>query len=213
MPPGCTSSAFKIGTLQHGLECLQGRRRREARPHVGASIFTDWWAYKFEVIDAIPENAAILHEQAVTVSFNSDSNELARRLNTEAAKAVKYGGVAEADALKFVTLHPARQLGIDDRVGSIEPGKDADLALWSAPPLSSYARCERTLIDGRCYWSRDDDARWREAVRTERTRIVQIILGLDEADREGERPGSSRGRTSAMDNLPGECGCCEEEVR
>ena len=95
------------------------------RAGAGASSFSDWWAYKFEVYDAIPYNGAILHERGVVTSFNSDSSELARRLNFEAAKAVRYGGVPEPEALKFVTANPAQQLGIGERVGSLEPGKDA----------------------------------------------------------------------------------------
>ena len=137
---------FKIGTFQHVLE---GYKVADAiaKMGTGASTFSDWWAYKFEVYDAIPYNGALMHDADVVVSFNSDSDELARRLNTEAAKAVKYGGVTQEEALKFVTLNPAKQLRIDKRVGSLEPGKDADFVIWSGNPLSTYSICEQTWID------------------------------------------------------------------
>ncbi|TLY32950.1 MAG: hypothetical protein E6K56_02110 [Ignavibacteria bacterium] len=126
----------------------------------GASSFSDWWAYKFEVYDAIPYNGALMHDEGVVVSFNSDSDEMARRLNTEAAKAVKYGGLSEEEALKFVTINPAKQLQIDKRAGSLEAGKDADFVLWSGDPLSTYSICEQTWIDGRKYFDRTRTGRW-----------------------------------------------------
>ena len=119
---------FKIGTFQHVLEGYKVADAIRDRA-LGASAFSDWWAYKVEVQDAIPHNGAIMHEVGVVVSFNSDSDDLARRMNVEAAKAVKYGGLSEEDALKFVTLNPAIQLGIEERVGSLEKGKDADFVL------------------------------------------------------------------------------------
>jgi N-acetylglucosamine-6-phosphate deacetylase len=156
-----------IGTLQHILEGYKVADRMRQHGAM-ASAFSDWWAYKFEVYDAIPDNGAIMHDVGIVVSFNSDSAELARHLNTEAAKAIKYGDVPAEEALKFVTLNPAKQLRIDDRVGSIEAGKDADLVLWSGPPLSTLARCEQTWVDGRLMFSleldrqrRQRDARWR----------------------------------------------------
>ncbi len=194
---------FTIGTFQHGLECYKVAEsvKRFAR---GASIFSDWWAYKYEVVDAIPENASILQKVGVVVSLNSDSDELARRLNTEAAKAVKYGGVAPVEALKMVTINPAIQLGIDDRVGSLEPGKDADFAIWSGDPLSSFSHCVATWIDGRCYWSRDEDAAAREHVAAERARLIQLALTA---------PGGRAGIPAAMRDSfqPGDCGCSELE--
>jgi imidazolonepropionase-like amidohydrolase len=167
---------FRIGTFQHVLE---GYKVAEAirTAAVGASSFSDWWAYKFEVYDAIPDNGAILREAGVCVSFNSDSDELARRLNTEAGKAVKYGGVPPAEALKFVTLNPAVQLGIEARVGSLEAGKDADFAIWSADPLSYAAVCEQTWIDGAQRFSREHDRQLREGVQAERRRLLQLALG------------------------------------
>ncbi|MEC9374585.1 MAG: amidohydrolase, partial [Planctomycetota bacterium] len=169
---------FTIGTFQHVLE---GYKVAEAiRDNaLGGSSFSDWWAFKFEVYDAIPHNGAIMHEVGVTVSFNSDSDELARRMNAEAAKAVKYGGVSPEEALKFVTLNPAKQLRIDDRVGSLEPGKDADFVIWSGDPLSTLSRCEATYIDGREYFSRTRDAELRKAADAERRRIAQKILSKD----------------------------------
>lgn len=166
---------FKIGSFQHVLE---GYKVAEAiKDHaIGASSFSDWWAYKFEVFDAVPYNGAIMHDVGVTVTFNSDSSEVARRLNTEAAKAVKYGDVDPEEALKFVTLNVAKQLKIDDRVGSIAPGMDADLAVWTASPLSSFARCERTFVDGREMFSLEKDAELRRKMIAERDRIIQKII-------------------------------------
>jgi N-acetylglucosamine-6-phosphate deacetylase len=177
---------FKIGTFQHVLE---GYKVAEAiREHaLGGSAFSDWWAYKQEVIDAIPYAGAIMHEVGVTVSFNSDDNELARRMNTEAAKAVKYGGVDRAEALKFVTLNPAIQLGIEDHVGSLEVGKDADFVVWSGDPLSTLSRCERTFIDGREYFSIERDAELRAIAKSERNRLMQKVL--TEGDKKKRPPG------------------------
>ena len=138
----------------------------------GASTFSDWWAYKFEVYDAIPYNGALMWERGVVVSFNSDSSELARRLNLEAAKAVKYGHVPEAEALKFVTLNPAIQLGIDHRVGSLELGKDADFVLWSGSPLATSSIALETWLDGRLYFSRKHDLAQRTALEEERRQLV-----------------------------------------
>ena len=166
---------FKVATFQHGLE---GYKLAEALAAHGAGVstFSDWWAYKYEVIDAIPYNGALMHDVGVVVSYNSDSDELARRLNTEAAKAVKYGGVSEEEALKFVTINPARQLRIDNRVGSIEAGKDADFVIWSGSPLSPYTICEQTWIDGRRYFDRDEDRAMNAEVQKERTVLIQKIL-------------------------------------
>jgi adenine deaminase len=117
-----------------------------------------------------------MHNAGAVVSYNSDSDELARRLNTEAAKAVKYGGVSEEEALQFVTLNPAKQLHVDDRVGSIAPGKDADLAVWSGSPLSTQSRCEQTWIDGRRYFDRDEDRLLRAEREKMRAGLVQKVL-------------------------------------
>jgi N-acetylglucosamine-6-phosphate deacetylase len=163
---------LRIGTFQHVLE---GYKVADAiaKAGAGASSFSDWWGYKFEVFDAIADNAAILHEQGVLVSINSDSDEHARRLNTEAAKAVKYGRVAPHEALMFVTANPAKQLGVFARTGSLTAGKDADVALWSADPLSYDAICTATWVDGRQLFSRARDAECRVRILQERTRLLQ----------------------------------------
>ena len=178
---------FKIGTFQHVLE---GYKVADAiaQNAMGASSFSDWWGYKFEVYDAIPENGAILHEAGVLVSFNSDSSEHARRLNTEAGKAVKYGGVQPWEALCFVTRNPAMQLGIFDRTGSLTAGKDADLVLWSDDPLSYAARCEATWVDGRQMFSLANDAAARAGIARERQRLLTkaVAAGKDRTAREGD---------------------------
>ncbi|MBI1903001.1 MAG: amidohydrolase family protein [Planctomycetia bacterium] len=187
----CERYQVRIGTLQH---ILEGYKIADiiARHGAGGSSFSDWWAYKFEVLDAIPYNGALMHSAGVVVSFNSDDAELARRLNTEAAKAVKYGGVSEVEALKFVTLNPARQLRIDGYVGSIEPGKDADLAVWSAPPLSSRAVCEQSWVDGRKLFDRQEDIAARPNRESMRAALIQRILATNAPMAEPGEPISRR---------------------
>ena len=138
---------FKVRTFQHVLEGYKVATEI-ARHGAGASTFADFWGYKMEAYDAIPYNSAIMMRHGIVVSVNSDSDELARRLNIEAAKMMRYGGLTEEEALKLVTLNPAIQLGIDQRVGTIDVGKDADLVIWSTHPLSVYAHAEQTFIDG-----------------------------------------------------------------
>ena len=169
---------FTIGTFQH---ILEGYKVADVMAEHGAagSSFSDWWAYKLEVYDAIPYNGALMHQQGVLVSFNSDSDELARRMNLEAAKAVKYGGLSEEEALKFVTINPARQLRIQDRVGSIEPGKDADFVIWSGSPLSTYTMCEQTWVDGRRFFDREEDQRMQEEGNRQRATLIQKILSRE----------------------------------
>jgi imidazolonepropionase-like amidohydrolase len=147
---------FKVRTFQHVLEGYKVASEI-ARHGAGASTFADFWAYKMEAYDAIPYNAAIMAAHGVNVSINSDSDERARRLYWDAAKMVKYGGVSELEALKMVTLNPAWQLGIDKRVGSLEPGKDADVAIFSAHPFDPSTRVEMTLVDGIVYFDRSKD--------------------------------------------------------
>lgn len=167
---------FIIGTYQHGLEAYKvAESVREYS--LGASIFSDWWAYKVEVQDAIPQAGPVMWEAGVNVSYNSDSDNMVRRLNTEAAKAIKYGNVPEDEAFKFVTINPAYQLGIQDRVGSIEIGKDADLAIWSGYPMSTLSQCEQTWIDGRQYFSIEKDQQMRTRIATERARLIAKING------------------------------------
>ena len=212
---------FRIGTFQHVLEGYKVAEAIKAHA-IGGSAFSDWWAYKVEVQDAIPFNGALMHEVGVSVSFNSDSNELARRLNIEAAKAVKYGGVKPEEALKFVTLNAARQLAIDDRVGSLEVGKDADLALWSGDPLSTYTRCVATWIDGREYFSLAQDRKHRERIAAQRRRLIAKLLGLkketpdweDEDEEEEGRRRRKRPSDRAFQRFEcGVCGCAGEESR
>ncbi len=159
-----------------------------------ATIFTDWWAYKVEAYDAIPYNGAILYEQGVVVSFNSDSAELARRMNTEAAKAVKYGNVPPEEALKFVTLNAAKQLHLDHRIGSLDVGKDADFVIWNDLPLSAYSVCEQTWIDDCKYFDIEEDRHLREQVAAQRTKLVQKILNKDKKARK-DKDDTSREHT------------------
>jgi imidazolonepropionase-like amidohydrolase len=147
---------FKVRTFQHVLEGYKVASEI-ARHGAGASTFADAWGYKVEAFDAIPHNAAIMAAHGVSVSINSDDDERARRLYWEAAKAVRYGGVSETEALKMVTLNPAWQLGVDKRVGSIEAGKDADLAIFSAHPFDPATRVDMTLVDGIVYFDRAKD--------------------------------------------------------
>jgi imidazolonepropionase-like amidohydrolase len=162
-----------------------------AKIKAGASAFSDWWGFKFEVYDAIPYNGAIMTRQGVLTSFNSDSNELARRLNVEAAKAVKYGGLTEEEALLFVTLNPAKQLGIDDRVGSLEAGKDADFVIWTDSPLSTFARVDETWIDGCKYFDAGEDKQQQMAAEALRERLIQRILPeRQKAMAAGQKPKS-----------------------
>ena len=178
----------KIASLQHILEGYKVASEM-AKHGATASTFSDWWAYKFEVYDAIPYNGAIMHDAGVVVSFNSDDAELARRLNKEAAKATKYGGVPPEEALKFVTLNPAKQLHVEQYVGSIEPGKSADLAVWSGPPMSNKTRCLQTWVDGRKYFDVEEDAKMRDKVCEMRAALIQRILSSGEAPaKPGETP-------------------------
>jgi imidazolonepropionase-like amidohydrolase len=166
---------FKVNTFTHILEGYKVADKMKEHG-VGASTFSDWWAYKFEVNDAIPYNGAIMHNAGVLVAYNSDDAEMSRRLNQEAAKAVKYGDVSEQDAWKFVTLNPAKLLRIDDKVGSIKIGKDADIVLWSANPLSIYAKAEKTLIEGVVYFDSKRDEENRAAIAKERNELIGQLL-------------------------------------
>ncbi|MEY4940548.1 MAG: hypothetical protein RIQ93_2283, partial [Verrucomicrobiota bacterium] len=196
-----------VATFQHILEGYKVAPEIAALG-AGASMFTDWWGYKFEVYDAIPWNGALMHEAGVIVSFNSDDPELARRLNTEAAKAVKYGGITPAVALQFVTLNPAKQLRIADRVGSLEPGKDADLVIWSGSPLSTLSRVEQTWIDGRRYFSLEDDAAMRAVDQAERAALVQKAVILRQktlasggAGESGDAPAPDNAKPAILQQL------------
>ncbi len=162
---------FKIATFQHVLEGYKVADEIAAHG-AGASTFSDWWAYKVEAEDAIPYNAAIMHKRGVLVSINSDSAEHARRLNTEAAKSMHWGGLTEDEALAFVTINPAKQLRIDSRVGSLEVDKDADVVIWNKHPLSTYAIADRVYIDGQLYYDRLAEERRLTDARSEKSKLA-----------------------------------------
>lgn len=166
---------FKVNTFTHILEGYK-LADKMAEHGVGGSTFSDWWSYKYEVNDAIPYNAAIMHDAGVTVAINSDDAEMSRRLNQEAAKTVKYGGVSEEEAWKFVTLNPAKLLHIDNRVGSIKVGKDADVVLWTDHPLSVYAKAEKTIIEGVTYFDLKRDEQIRTQIKKERSQLINDML-------------------------------------
>jgi len=176
----------QVATFQHVLEGYKVADEM-AKHGAGASLFSDWWAYKFEVFDAIPYAGALLRERGVVVSFNSDSDELARRMNTEAAKAVKYGGVPPVEALAFVTSNPAKQLGVFHRIGSLEPGKDGDFVLWSGDPLSASSIALETWIEGKKYFDRAADLARRAALEKERGELVERAKRLLEAEKRRAR--------------------------
>ena len=161
----------RVGTLQHVLEGYKVADEIAAHG-AGGSCFADWWAYKYEVIDAIPYAGSLMRERGVVVSFNSDSSDLARRLNLEAAKAVKYGNTSETEAFNFVTINPAKQLRVDHRVGSLEAGKDGDFAIWTKHPLSTGTICLETWIDGKRYFERGEGIARAEARSKEREKLL-----------------------------------------
>ena len=174
------SMGFHVNTFTHVLEGY--KVARELRLHgANASTFSDWWAYKFEVNDAIPYNAAIMQEQGLNVCINSDDAEMGRRLNQETAKTIKYGGVAPEDAWKMVTLNPAKALHLDSRMGSVEVGKDADLVLWNDDPLSIRAKVMMTYVDGARYYDRRRDLDQRMIAEAERARITAKMLAAKQA--------------------------------
>ena len=175
---------FKVRTFQHVLEGYKVADELAAAG-AGGSTFSDWWAYKMEAYDAIPYNAALMTERGVIVSVNSDDAEEARHLNQEAAKSMKYGGLSANDALKLVTINPAIQLGIDNRVGSLEVGKDADIAIFNHDPLSVYAVVQKTIIDGQIYFDRQADIAGRAALEKEKQAL------LDKEKKAGEEQKKS----------------------
>ena len=166
---------FKVNTFTHILEGYKVADKMKAHGST-ASTFSDWWAYKLEVQDAIAYNAAIMVKEGLNVCINSDDAEQARHLNQEAAKSVKYGGLSEEEAFKMVTLNPAKALHVDDRVGSIKVGKDADLVLWSDNPLSVYAKANKTIVDGIVYFDRERDKELRKQISGERNRLIQKMI-------------------------------------
>ena len=195
---------FRIQTFTHILEGYKVAPEMAAHG-AGASSFADWWAYKFEVYDAIPQNACLMHEAGVVTSVNSDSQDLVRRLNQEAAKSVLHCGMAEEDALRLVTLNPAIQLRIDDRVGSLRAGKDADFVIWSGHPLSMYSRVEETWVDGTRHFSLERDLATRKANRIERQLLVQKAL-----EENGDSDSGGSGREPGRHRKPSENWDCED---
>ena len=175
---------FKIATFQHVLEGYKVADRL-AEHGAGASTFSDWWQYKYEVIDAIPYNGSMMTKSNVLVSYNSDDNELARRLNTEAAKAIQYGALDPNEALKLVTINPAKQLKIDKFVGSLEPKKDADFVIWDGEPLSIYSKVEETWIDGIRYFSSTENKILEDRDERLRKEIIQKILSIKSSNNSG----------------------------
>jgi imidazolonepropionase-like amidohydrolase len=163
---------FKVATFQHVLEGYKVAKEMAAHG-AGASTFSDWWGYKIEAEDAIPGNAGLMTHKKVNVSINSDSAEHARRLNTEAAKTIKWGGLSDDEALALVTINPAKQLRIDSRVGSLESGKDADVTVWTHHPLSSYAIVDRVYIDGTLYYERLAEERRLTELEKEKTGLIR----------------------------------------
>jgi imidazolonepropionase-like amidohydrolase len=177
---GAMEVANKMGyTVNTFTHILEGYKVADKMLKHGsfASTFSDWWAYKMEVEDAIPYNAAIMQKVGLTVAINSDDAEMARRLNQEAAKIVKYGGVTEEEALKMVTLNPAKMLHVEDKVGSLKPGKDGDVVVWSDHPLSIYAKPLYTIVDGTVYFDRQKDEQLQKDVDAERLRLVRKMNG------------------------------------
>jgi len=196
---------FKVATFEHGLEGYKIAKELAAHG-AGVGTFSDWWGFKVEAIDAIPYNAAIMVRKGVVVSINSDSAEHARRLNSEAAKMMHWGGLTEAEALALVTINPARQLRLDKRVGSLEPGKDADVVIWTKHPLSSYAVVDRTYIDGTLYYDRQADEKRVAEIQKEKDRLVA-------AERAEQRPPQGRQGTGGGGPSTGDTAVVGAEAR
>ncbi|HVO56160.1 MAG TPA: amidohydrolase [Dongiaceae bacterium] len=203
---------FKVRTLQHVLEGYKVADELAA-DGVGASTFSDWWAYKVEAYEAIPYNTAIMTRRGVVVSINSDDAEEATHLNQEAAKMIRYGGLTRDEALKLVTINPAIQLGIDKRVGSIEVGKDADLVIYNHDPLSAYAVVQKTLVDGRVLFDRDKDIAGRAALDQEKKDLLAKEKKAEKKpdekkpddakkpDEKPKRPANAVSRDSGLDEI------------
>jgi len=167
---------FTVKTLQHGLEGYKIASEIQ-QAGTGLSSFADEWSYKIEAYDAIPYNVPILLQHGVVATVNSDSDERARRLNIDAAKLVRYGGLSDDDALKTITYNGAVQLGVQDRVGSIEIGKDADVVIWSGHPLSVYSSAETTFIDGEVFFDKQKDLAMRDQMAKERAALEAAERG------------------------------------
>ena len=201
------SLGFNVNTFTHILEGYKVADKLKAHG-ANASTFADWWAYKNEVLDAIPYNVALLVKMGVNTAVNSDDAEMARRLNQEAAKSMKYGGLSEIEALKLVTLNPAKMLHIDGKVGSIKVGKVADVVLWTDHPLSIYAKVDKTIIDGQIYFDREEDARLRIALKAERARIIAKLIAEKQKGAKTAKPSGKQQRLYHCNTLEGQ----EEEL-
>lgn len=173
------SFGFTVNTFTHILEGYKVADKMKKHGAM-ASSFADWWAYKYEVMEAIPHNGSILNRMGIVTAFNSDDAEMARRLNQEAAKGIKYGGMSKEEALKLVTLNPAIMMRVNDRTGSIKIGKEADVVLWDREPLSVYARVWQTYVDGVCYYDVQRDEQLRNQSETERQRIISKMINEKE---------------------------------
>ncbi len=181
---------FRVNTFTHILEGYKVADKMKQHG-AAASSFSDWWAYKMEVQDAIPQSPYIMSRLGLNVAINSDDAEMARRLNQEAAKSIKYAGMAEEEAIKMVTINPATMLHVGDRTGSIKTGKDADLVIWNDHPLSIYARAEKTIVDGIVYFDREKDAAMQAQVAKERSRLIQKMISAKNGGERTERPTPS----------------------
>ncbi len=201
---------FRVWNFTHILEGYKVAPEM-AKHGATASSFSDWWAYKFEVYDAIPYNVALMTEKGVISSVNSDNGDLARRLNQEAGKCVKYGGMTQEEAIKLCTINPAIQLKIEDRVGSIKVGKDADFVIWNGNPLSIYSKAEQTWIEGAKYFSLEKDLKLREDTKTEKYALLQKIIKSGEGKNKSKKHDM---KWNLYDNnvyLDQSCGCIESE--
>jgi len=194
------SMGFRMNTFTHILEGYKVADKMKAHG-VGASTFSDWWAYKFEVNEAIPYNAAILHKMGVVTALNSDDAEMGRRLNQEAAKIVKYGGISEQDAWKMVTLNPAILLHIDDKMGSLKEGKDADIVIWSDNPLSIKAKVEKTFIDGILFYDKDRNDALHKRDQIERKRLIRLMIDAKNGGAKTQKPVIKKQRHWHCDSM------------
>ncbi|HXB41010.1 MAG TPA: amidohydrolase family protein [Bacteroidia bacterium] len=197
------SMGFKVNTFTHILEGYKVADKMKAHG-AAASTFSDWWAYKMEVMDAIPYNSALLMKMGIVTAVNSDDAEMGRRLNQEAAKAVKYGALSEEEAWKLCTLNPAKMLHVDDKVGTVKAGKVADVVLWSDNPLSINAKVEKTIIDGIIYYDSDEDAKMREEIKKERARIIAKMIKEKQNGATTQKPSAKKPRLYHCDTMENE---------
>ena len=201
---------FDINTFTHILEGYKVANKMKEHG-AGASTFSDWWAYKYEVNDAIPYNAAIMHDAGLTVAINSDDDEMSRRLNQEAAKIVKYGGVSEEEALKMVTLNPAKLLHMDNKVGSLKVGKDADVVVWSDHPLSIKATSDMTIIEGVIYFDKARDLELRKDVQAQKSKLTAMMLSDGKDAKGGDAGKSKKRKPKKQDNESMHCDTLETQ--